>query len=108
MAIIFEKVLALKFNQKWVASRYDIEKNQMYNTFEAEVPGNIQYDYAKANNFGDFQFSDNVKKFDEIEDYAWIYCTELDYVAKNDEHQKGAEYLPLRPAWKKHDHRSDE
>ncbi len=85
MAIIFEKVLALKFNQKWVASRYDIEKNQMYNTFEAEVPGNIQYDYAKANNFGDFQFSDNVKKFDEIEDYAWIYCTELDYAAKNDE-----------------------
>ena len=55
------------------------------NVFAASVPGCIQSDYAKANNFGDVNFGYNVKKFDRIEDYTWIYETELTYDKSDDE-----------------------
>lgn len=69
----------MRFNQKWKAARYNPDNNTSYECFPANVPGNIQYDYAVANNFSDFQFSDNIKQFDEIEDYWWIYYTKLEY-----------------------------
>lgn len=47
--------------------------------FDVEVPGNIQHDYAVAEGWGDIMYSDNVMKFREIEDYYWIYRTELDF-----------------------------
>ncbi|MBQ1955655.1 MAG: hypothetical protein II350_07940, partial [Clostridia bacterium] len=70
----------MRFNQKWTASRYD--GTNQYEPFEANVPGNLQHDYASAFGFGDFQFSDNIKKFDEIEDYTWQYSTTLNYDKK--------------------------
>lgn len=46
-------------------------------SFKATVPGNIQLDYANANNFGDVNYDENCKKFKPLESYAWIYRTEL-------------------------------
>lgn len=67
----------MRFNQKWTASRY--EEGKSFTPFPATVPGNVQCDYAKAFDFGDFQFADQVKKFDELEDYRWVYSTSIEY-----------------------------
>ncbi len=75
----------MRFNQKWVASRYDPETKALFETFPANVPGTIQLDYANANGFGDVQYADTVNKFKDIEDYWWIYRTELDYNLNTDE-----------------------
>ena len=47
--------------------------------FTAAVPGNIQYDFAVAKNFGDIQFSDNYKKLIPYENDAWEYVTALNF-----------------------------
>ena len=61
----------MRFKQNWQAARYDFENKKEYQRFDAEVPGNVQYDYARAFDFKDIQFSNNVEQFDEIEDYYW-------------------------------------
>ena len=87
----------MQFNQKWMAARFDPTESGKYDFFPAEVPGNVQYDYAKANGFGDFVFADNVKIFKETEDFYWIYRTELDYKAKDSDRiffvSKGIDYV---------------
>ena len=75
----------MRFYQEWLASRYDENRKINYESFKAEVPGNVQYDYAVFKGFGDIQFADNVKKFKEIEDYWWVYKTTLDFDKKENE-----------------------
>ena len=50
--------------------------------FPCEVPGNIQYDYARAQGWGDLDeimYGTNARKFLAVEDSFWIYRTELDF-----------------------------
>ncbi len=75
----------MRFNQKWVAARYNPQDKSLYETFPANVPGNVQLDYANSHDFGDVQYADNVKKFKAIEDFWWVYRTELDYNINPDE-----------------------
>lgn len=75
----------MRFYQEWLASRYDENRKINYESFKAEVPGNVQYDYAVFKGFGDIQFADNVKKFKEIEDYWWVYKTTLNFDKKENE-----------------------
>lgn len=72
----------MKFYQNWEAARYNPETKELYETFKANVPGNVQYDYAVSHGFGDIQYSDNVKQFKKIEDYWWIYKTKINYELK--------------------------
>lgn len=65
----------MKYTLKWMCS---IKGENDF--FEAEVPGNAQCDYAKAHNWGDVNYGDNSKKFDAVEDKAWIYKTEFDNI----------------------------
>ena len=64
--------------------------------FPATVPGNIQKDYATANDFADVQFADNYKQFLPLEDDHWEYRTKLQYEKKADERvffvTKGIQY----------------
>ena len=63
----------------WKAAHFDPENQTHYKMFPAEVPGNIQYDYAVHHGFGNFQFSDHILQFQALEDFWWIYRTQLQY-----------------------------
>jgi len=67
------------FHQTWTAKGNDGF------VFPASVPGTIQNDYAKARNWGDVQYADNVYRYETIEDWAWTYQTILNYQADSDE-----------------------
>lgn len=71
------------FNQKWLGARIHNGIKEKY--FDAEVPGNIQYDYALANNFKDVYFADGCRQFDDLEGDEWEYSTTLNYKSENGE-----------------------
>ncbi len=81
------------FKQKWFGK--NITKDD--GDFFAEVPGNIQYDYAKAKNWPDYQYSDNYKLFETLEDDTWCYYSDLEFDKKDNEtvwfHSDGIDYL---------------
>lgn len=70
----------MKFYQKWQGR--SVNRGSW---FIANVPGNIQYDYAKANSFKDMQYACNFKQFNEIEDDTFEYKTALDFTANENE-----------------------
>ena len=77
----------MKYYQTWMGciSPDGIKKGDF---FPAEVPGNIQYDYAVALGWGgldEIMFGTNAKKFLDVEDNYWIYRTELDFEVKDGE-----------------------
>ncbi len=43
--------------------------------FEASVPGAVQIDYAKANNWPPFYYAENWKEYLWMEDVFWTYKT---------------------------------
>ena len=65
------------FLQQWQGAC--IENGICGSFFDATVPGNIQDDYGRANHFGDINFGDNCKKYEPLEDCAWLYRTQLCY-----------------------------
>ena len=75
----------MKFYQNWSVAAKKSESEDFGAYFSAEVPGNVQWDYAKANLKEDLMFADNVKFFNELEDFQWKYRTELDFKAEPDE-----------------------
>ena len=46
-------------------------------TVPATVPGNAQLDWARAENYPDYNFSDNYKLFDWMEDVYWVYSAKI-------------------------------
>lgn len=68
------------FNQKWLGARIHNGIKEEY--FDAEVPGNIQYDYALANNFKDIYYADGCRQFDDLEGDEWEYSTTLSFDKK--------------------------
>lgn len=69
----------MKFHQSWTAVGQDGFE------FPARVPGTLQSDYAQARGWGDIQYADTVYRFEEIEDWAWVYKTRLDFRAQPEE-----------------------
>ena len=67
----------MKFIQHWHARA--IRPDGPSQWFEAEVPGNVQYDYGKMMGWGDISYADNVEKYRETEGFTWEYRTFLDY-----------------------------
>lgn len=69
----------MRFDQTWKLRQVGGE------WFPAQVPGNIQYDYAVSHDFGDIHFGMNHLRFLEIEDWEWEYRTELNFTAAEGE-----------------------
>ena len=70
----------MKFFQNWQARAIREDGPSLW--FEAQVPGNVQYDYGLMMGWGDINFGDNVEKFRVTEGYTWEYRTVLQYDAK--------------------------
>lgn len=74
----------MKFYQNWTGCMCE-RGTERGKFFPVEVPGNIQYDYAVANNWGDLMYSDTSRRFRTIEDNYWVYRTELDFTLREGE-----------------------
>lgn len=75
----------MKYRQNWTVRRYDPEGREEYEAFEAEVPGNIQYDYIKHIGLEDYMYSNRLKALEETETWHWMYKTVLDFERKEGE-----------------------
>ena len=82
------------FNQKWQGAAAPDKKCGEF--FDVTVPGNIQADYAKHMGWGDINWMNNCKKYEDIESYYWVYKTDVQYTKSADERvyfvTKGIEY----------------
>lgn len=67
----------MKFYQTWRGRAVDGAVH--HNWFEASVPGNIQYDYGKANGFGNVHEGCNVEQYGVLEDCTFEYETSLSF-----------------------------
>lgn len=63
----------MKFTQTWQARLLDSNLNGKSDFFPAEVPGNVQHDYAQYAGWEDFQYGCNVKQYEALEDDYWEY-----------------------------------
>lgn len=72
----------MRFEQQWLAQGKAPSAAEYEPLFPAEVPGCLQWDYARANGMENFAFADGVRGFDKIEDYIWRYETRLSYEAQ--------------------------
>ena len=74
-----ERIAHMKFYQSWQGRALGIDNSEW---FTASVPGNIQKDYAVANGFSDWQYSDGYKQFLPLENLDWEYRTSLSFEKK--------------------------
>ena len=70
------------FHQDWQGVRLT-DHGEEY--FPANVPGNIQADYAAAKGFRDVMFADGCRQFESLENDAWEYRARLSFNAGPDE-----------------------
>lgn len=75
----------MKFNQNWNAYISDCNRKELSAPFPAEVPGNVQYDYAKSLRRESFFYGTDVSFFDDLEGHFWKYTTTLDFSVKSNE-----------------------
>ena len=67
----------MKFYQNWFGRV--IDETDSGEKFPANVPGNIQNDYAIYHNWGDINYDKNCTRYAELEEYTWVYETELNF-----------------------------
>lgn len=70
----------MKFQQQWQARALRPDGSSPW--FAAQVPGNVQLDYARYMEWGDVNYGMNAEKFRETENYTWEYRTTLKYVCQ--------------------------
>ncbi|MBO5285270.1 MAG: hypothetical protein J6B16_00045 [Clostridia bacterium] len=75
----------MKQYSNWILYKSDNLGNCMGIPFKATVPGCVQKDYANAYEFGNWFYSDNVKKFDGLEDNYWTYETTVPAKKRDDQ-----------------------
>ena len=73
----------MKFYQNWKGTVLTGDDKGF--EFAANIPGNIQNDYAIAKNWGDLNFSDNCLKYKDIEEVTWQYKTKLNFKKNGNE-----------------------
>lgn len=71
----------MRFDQQWIGGQYDPDGIVKHALFPVEVPGNIQYDYAKYIGIEDLQYASEVKRLEETENYYWEYRCNLSFKA---------------------------
>lgn len=73
----------MKYKQIWKGRICSETENEQW--FPASVPGNIQYDYGVAHNFGNPDYMDNYLKYRPLEDVTWEYKSKLSFEKDEDE-----------------------
>ena len=73
----------MKFYQKWIGKAIDPNGNS--SEFPANVPGNLQDDFAMANNWGDMNYGINCVRYIQLENYTWQYIADLQFDVKSGE-----------------------
>ena len=73
----------MRFNQTWKVAICGGENRGKY--FPANVPGNVQRDYAEFLGLKNLQYGRTLKALESTENERWSYKTALDYAAKPDE-----------------------
>ena len=73
----------MRFNQAWKAAICGGENKGKY--FPANVPGNVQRDYAEFLGLKNLHYGRTLKALESTENERWSYKTALDYAAKPDE-----------------------
>ena len=73
----------MKYKQTWKGRICGEARDGLW--FPASVPGNIQYDYGVAHDFGNPDYMDNYLKYRPFEDVTWEYRTRLSYEREDDE-----------------------
>ena len=74
----------MRFEQTWQGGRFDPAGQESYPRFPVEVPGNIQYDYAKHQlgmDLDALMYASQVKQLEETESWYWEYQTTLQFDA---------------------------
>ena len=69
----------MRFEQSWEGRPYQPEAVNHHPFFSVEVPGNIQYDYARFLGIENLQFANTVKQLEKTEDFFWEYRTFLSF-----------------------------
>ena len=67
----------MKYPQQWQARA--LREDGPSTWFDAEVPGNVQYDYGRMMGWGEISAGENVRLFRETEPWFWEYKTTLRY-----------------------------
>jgi len=75
----------MRYPQVWTLQGKEPGASGYGTPFAAEVPGNIQWDYAKAFGLEQFAYADGVEAFQKIEDWSWKYTAQLSYEAACDD-----------------------
>ena len=73
----------MKFYQNWLGSA--INSGEYSDYFKVQVPGNIQKDYSEYMGWGDVNWMNTCKKFEDTEDWFWSYKTDISVDAKENE-----------------------
>ncbi|MCL2159822.1 MAG: hypothetical protein FWH48_10480, partial [Oscillospiraceae bacterium] len=66
--------IPLKFDVGHTKNKGDPPKKSV----PASVPGNAQLDWVRAESYPDYNFSDNFKLFDWMEDVYWVYSAKIE------------------------------
>ena len=85
----------MRYNQNWTGIAINEDGKRF--EFLATVPGNIQYDFAKAKDLGDMNYGINCLKYRSMESYTWQYVSDLMFEYSNNERvffvSEGIDYL---------------
>ena len=73
----------MKFYQNWFGALLKDGENDDF--FPATVPGSIQYDYGKHHGFPDVNWMDTPERYKPLENYPWLYRTEVKCEIKDGE-----------------------
>ena len=68
LMLAFGGLSAAENKLDWVVGESASENETPKSFYAAEVPGAVQLDFAKALNYPDYRYADNVRQFDWLED----------------------------------------
>ncbi|HHV96777.1 MAG TPA: hypothetical protein GXX37_09960 [Clostridiaceae bacterium] len=63
----------MKVYLNWTVGPKDTKDSPVIEEVPASVPGCAQLDYANFHNWGDYNYGQNARKFDGLEDKFWLY-----------------------------------
>src|ERR1700690_3210677 len=66
----------------WELARLDAPEATPGGWMPATVPGAVQLDWARAHGWPDLNFGQNVRAYDGLEDFHWLYRTRVPEAAR--------------------------
>lgn len=69
----------MNYSLKFRVGFHSTKENKPKTFIDAQVPGAVQLDYAKAKNLSPYYYADNYKDYEWMEDVYWTYKSEFNY-----------------------------